>query len=75
MMTKLIKFFLLFVLKMQFKRLSPGVKHSIQQKTLSPLNQLKNDDMSKIEKLINWAITIATAVGVAIQYILQHIPS
>lgn len=30
--------------------------------------------MSKIEKIINWAITIGTAVAVAVQYIITHKP-
>lgn len=29
--------------------------------------------MSKIEKIINWSVTILTAVGVAIQYLVTHL--
>lgn len=29
--------------------------------------------MSKFEKIINWVITIATAILVAVQYIIAHI--
>lgn len=30
--------------------------------------------MSKIEKVINWVVTIATAIGTAITYIVAHMP-
>jgi len=30
--------------------------------------------MSKIEKIINWTITIATALTLAIQYLITHKP-
>jgi hypothetical protein len=28
--------------------------------------------MKNVERIINWVITIATAIGLAIQYIIQH---
>lgn len=28
--------------------------------------------MKKFEKIINWAVTIATALALAVQYIVQH---
>jgi hypothetical protein len=31
--------------------------------------------MSKFEKIINWVVTIGTAVAVAIQYIITHAPA
>lgn len=31
--------------------------------------------MSKFEKLINWAVTIATALYLAVQHIIGHIPN
>lgn len=31
--------------------------------------------MGKIEKIINWVITIATALATAVTYIINHIPS
>ena len=37
---------------------------------------IKGDiNMKGIEKLVNWAITIATAVAVAIEYVLTHLPN
>lgn len=31
--------------------------------------------MGNIEKIINWVVTIATAVAMAVQYIITHTPS
>lgn len=31
--------------------------------------------MSKIEKLINWAVTIITALALAAEYIIAHMPN
>lgn len=30
--------------------------------------------MKKLERIINWIITIATAIGVAVLYIINHAP-
>jgi len=28
--------------------------------------------LKKLDKIVNWAITIATAAGVLVQYLIQH---